>query len=176
MRKIFASFITFIALSSLASVAHANGDNTGAGGSASAASFNSVHSGAVIATCSLKVDDGTLPSNQDLVIVNNLTSSVLGKISTVCNSAGSKLSVGFDTGSAPAQPGYLEFFKLNAGTGAYSANNMSGFGTTYSKSNLTNGYSNTPSTLDVTARAIVPAAQVLTAGTYTIKVKATVTP
>jgi hypothetical protein len=174
MRKNFASFITFMALSSLASVAHANGDNTGAGGSASAASFNSVHSGAVIATCSLKVDDGALPNNQDLV--NNLTSSTLGKISTVCNSVGSNLSVSFDTGSAPAQPNYSEFFKLNAGTGAYSANNMSGFGITYSQSNLTNGYSNTPSTLDVTARAIVPAAQVLAAGTYTIKVKATITP
>ena len=174
MRKIFASFVTFIALSSLASGAHAGDDNTGAGGSASAASFNSVHSGGVIATCSLKVDDGELPNNQDLV--NNLTSSALGKISTVCNNAGSNLSVSLVTSTAPAQPNYQELFKLNAGTGAYPAAAMSSFGTTYSKTNLTNGYSNTPSTLAVTARAIVPLTQVPASGTYTIKVKATVTP
>jgi hypothetical protein len=174
MRRIFASFITFIALSSLASGAHANGDNTGAGGSSSAASFNSVHSGGVIATCSLKVEDGELPNNQDLV--NSLTSSTLGKISTICNSAGSNLSVSLDTGVAPTQLNYSELFKLNAGTGAYPVAAMSSFGTTYSKTNLTNGYSNTPSTLAVTARAIVPTTQVLASGTYTIKVKATVTP
>ncbi len=171
MKKFFA---IFIALSSIATGAQANGDNTGSGGSSAAESFNSVHSGAVIATCSLKVEDGALPNNQDLV--NNLTSSTLGKISTVCNSAGSNLLVNLDTGVAPTQPNYQELFKLNAGTGAYPVAAMSGFGSTYSKANLTNGYSNTPSTLAVTARAIVPTTQVLAAGTYTIKVKATVTP
>lgn len=174
MRKFFASFITTIVLSSLASATYASGDNTGSGGSSAAASFNSVHSGSVIATCSLKVEDGALPSNQDLV--NSLTSSTLGKISTVCNNTGSKLSVSLDTGSAPTQPNYSQFFRLNGGTGAYSGFNMSSFATTYTRDDLTNGYSKTPSTLDVIARAFVPTTQVLTAGTYIIKVKATVAP
>jgi hypothetical protein len=175
MRIFFASFVTLITLSSIANVAYANGDNSGTGGSSSSTSFTSNHTGFVIPTCSLKVDDGVLPENQDLV--SNLTSSTKGKISTICNSAGSSLSVSLDTGAVPAQPNLSQLFKLNGGTGAYSGFNMANFGTTYSKSNLTTSvYSNNPSTLDVIARAIVPNSQVLAAGNYLIRVKATVTP
>jgi hypothetical protein len=179
MKKILASIATVVALTGFAAGSHAAGDNTGAGGSSTAANYNSVHSGGVSATCSLKVDDGALPTNAGLV--SNLVSSVNGKIATVCNNATSKLDVTIDASAAPgnalaaALAGYNQEFFLTNGIGAYPAPNT-GFLTSLTQNNLSNGYSSTASTVDVGAKVSVGSGFNLPAGAYTVNVKATVTP
>jgi hypothetical protein len=182
MKKILASIATVVALTGFAAGAHAAGDNTGAGGSSAAADFNSVHSGSVSATCSLKVDDGALPTAAGLV--SSLTSTTKGKIATVCNNATSKLDVTIDNsvaaaaGNALAAPltGYAQSFELSGGTGAYSAIVPSFTVGPLAQSNLSNAYSATASTVDVAAKVAVDSTLILPAGAYTVNVKATVTP
>jgi hypothetical protein len=174
MRKILASIATILVFNSLAGVALAG--SIGTQTISTPTGYDSVHSGTVTATCTVNVKDGELPTDQELVTNLVTIGSNRGKISTVCNNASSSLLVTLATGSAPAQPNYSEDFKLINGTGAYPVAPMSGYGTTYSKLNLINGYSNTPSTLEVVARAKVLAGYYLAPGTYTVKVKATVTP
>ncbi len=176
MNKILASLITISTIAGLASAAHAGGGNA-PGGSSSAASFTSSHSGSVSGTCSLAVTDGVMPINQGFV--SSLTSTTKGSIATVCNTTSSNIAVTLDPGLSPAQPGYVEEFQLDGGTGAYPANASGGFqptGYTYSLTDLSNGFSGIASTMDVTARGSVPTPQLLAAGAYTINVKATVTP
>ncbi len=178
MRKIIVSIATILTLSSIASLANANGSNVSGGGSSTSANFNSNHTGTVAATCSLDVLDGTLPVGQDFTS-SLITTGTLGKISTVCNSPSSNLSVSIVPGTHPTQPNYSESFKLTNGTGAYLTSSMTSFLVspgTYSKTNLANGYSSSASTLNVLAKASVPPSQVLAAGNYIVNVKVTVTP
>ncbi len=180
MKKILASIATVVALTGLAAGAHAAGDNTAAGGSSTAADFNSEHTGSVTPTCSLKVDNGALPATAGLV--SSLTSTTKGKIATVCNSATSNLAVSIDSTTpaagnvlAATLTGYLESFELTGGTGPYAAI-PAGFITTSTTSDLTNGYSATAATVDVAAKVAVGSTFNLPAGAYIVKVKATVTP
>lgn len=183
MKKILASVATVVALTGFASAAHAAGDNTGTGGSSAAVTFDSVHSGSVAATCSLKVDDGVL-NTSGAGLVSSLTSATKGKISTVCNSATSNLVVTIDPMASAASgdviaagiTGYARTFELSGGSGAYASGLTGGFVTTDGKTNLTNGYSATASAVDVTAKVAVSNTFVLPAGNYTVNVKATVTP
>jgi hypothetical protein len=172
MRKILSALIAAFAVAGFTSSASAAGNDPGFG---TATDFDSIHTGDVVATCSLDVTDGALPTGQGFV--NSLTSTTKGKISTVCNSVGSTLKVELVPGVHPTQPNYTERFRLNGGTGAYATGLPSGFiAGPYNKTNLSNGFSSAISKIDVTARASVPTSQVLAVGTYTINVRATVTP
>jgi hypothetical protein len=181
MKKILASLIAISTVVGFASASHAGGSNA-PGGNTVATNFTSDHTGSVDGTCSLTVVNGVLPNNQGFV--SSLTSTTKGSISTVCNTTTSTIAVKLDTGVAPTQPGYVEEFQLDAGTGAYPAGaagagvsgGFQGTAYTYNKIDLSNGFSGIPSTMDVTARGSVTTPQILAAGSYTIKVKATVTP
>jgi hypothetical protein len=172
MGKTLSSLIAVSALAGLATAASAAGNDPGFG---TATGYDSIHTGSVVATCSLDVTDGALPTGQGFV--NSLTSTTKGKISTVCNSTGSTLKVELAPGVHPVQPNYTERFRLTGGTGVYATGLPTGFiAGPYNRTNLSNGFSSAVSTIDVTARASVPTSQVLAVGTYTVNVKATVTP
>jgi hypothetical protein len=179
MKKILASLAAAVAVTGFASGAYA-----GSGGVqtvTTGTSYNSEHSGTVNATCTINVTDGAF-TNAGLV--SSLTSTTLGKISTVCNNSASSLAVILDTGVQPSQLtnavataiGFAETFQLTNGNGAYPTTPMSAFGTTYNKIDLSNGFSTTASNMDVTAKVAVNSGYNLPSGTYTVKVKATVTP
>jgi hypothetical protein len=143
------------------------------------AAETSVQSGAVSPTCSLVVKDGSLPSGADLTpsLVTNDSEVDAGKISTICNGVGSTLKVELIAGVHPAQLNLTEQFQLTKGTGAYPANPASSFSANpYNKINLTNTYSDAASTIRVRAKVFVPNAQNLVSGTYTVNIRATVTP
>lgn len=179
MKKILASIAAIATLTGFASSAHAGGTNA-PGGSTGSATFTSSHAGSVSGTCSLAVTDGVLPLNQGFV--SSLTSTTDGTISTVCNTTTSNIKVGINTGtsSAPSQTGYTQAFKLTAGTGAYPTAPTGGAfvasPATYTKTDLSNGLSATPSTMSITAQASVPTTQLLAAGSYSIDVDVTVVP
>lgn len=175
MKKLFLALLLTTSVSiGWSSAAEAGGSNI-PGGSLSIASYNSNHSGSVAGTCSLAVVDGILPINQGFV--SSLTSTTKGKISTVCNTTSSSLTVKLVAGSAPSQAGYAETFKLDGGTGAYFTGLPNGFNsTTYTKNNISSGFSGIASNINVTARGAVAPSKLLAAGSYTIKVQATVTP
>jgi hypothetical protein len=176
MKKILFSATVVSAVLGLTTHAYANGTSNGF---TSSTSFSSLHSGSVNSTCSLTVTDGALPVNQGFTSTLTTPNTNKGKISTICNSSNSSIKVEIDSVASihPTQPNYNEDFELSGGTGAYSAGLPVGFGQTpYLKTNLTNGFSTTASTIDVRARARVPLNQYLSAGNYTVSIKATVTP
>jgi hypothetical protein len=170
MKKILSALIAVSAVAGFAGAANAAGNDPGFGATTG---FDSIHTGDVVATCSLDVTDGALPTSQGFV--SSLTSTTTGKISTVCNSTGSTITVTLGTGVAPTQPNYTQDFKLDNGSGAYNTVST-GFISAYNQTDLSNGFSSVASNLDITARASVPTSQVLAAGTYTVVVNATVTP
>jgi hypothetical protein len=143
------------------------------------AAETSVHSGTVTPTCSLVVVNGSLPLDETLTpnLTTNNSSADAGKISTVCNRAGSTLKVELTTGSFPPQPNITQHFLLSNGTGAYASGLPTTFAaTTYNKTNLTNSYLSSTSDIRVRARIFVPNTQNLAAGSYTVNILATVTP
>jgi hypothetical protein len=176
MKKILASVAAIATLTGFASSAHA-----GSGGVQTITGltpYTSVHTGSVTATCDVEVKDGALPTGQGLI--NNMISNTKGLISTVCNNAGSNLAVALGTTGTTAPvsgiAGYAETFKLDNANGAYTGTAMTAFGTSYTKTDLSNAYSATASTLDVTAKVGVPSGSNLPSGSYTVNVVATVTP
>ncbi len=183
MKKIIASVAILAVAAVCAPSAYANGDNSAAGGSTTAASFDSIHTGSVAGTCSLAVTDGVLPTGQGFL--SSLTSTTKGKISTVCNTTTSKLETSA-TGVTTALGGQAVAYtyKLDNGNGAYFGVNTVGPGgftavnpvSAVRKNDLSNGFSSAVSTLDVTAKASVPTSQILAAGNYTVTIVATVTP
>ncbi len=179
MKKFIASVAVLAIAAVCAPSAYAAGDNATAGGSTTAASFDSIHTGSVAGTCSLTVTDGALPTGQGFV--PSLTSTTKGKISTVCNTTTSKLETSA-TGVTTALGGQAATYKynLNNGSGAYSAVNTGLVAVNAVPavvvSNLSNGMSSSVSNLDVTAEVAAPATQNLAAGNYTVTVTATVTP
>jgi hypothetical protein len=174
MRSILASIaIIFVLGSTIESVrAGSNGTQT----VSSATPYTSQHAGTITPTCTIDVKDGELPTDQEFVTSLITIASNRGKISTICNSNTSGLVVTLAPGSAPPQPNYTEDFRLINGTGAYSGTSMTTYGTNYSKLDLANNYSNTASVLDVIARGKVLNGYYLAPGTYTIRVRATITP
>jgi hypothetical protein len=171
MKKILSALIVTAVFAGLSSAAHAAGSDPGF---TATTGFDSEHTGSVDATCSLDVLDGALPLNAGFT--NSLTSSTLGKISTVCNSDGSKLVVSLGVGSAPTQAGYTEEYKLDNGGGAYTGVSTGFVSAPTTINDLSNSYLAAASNVDVTARASVPTGYNLAAGGYTINVTATVTP
>lgn len=129
-------------------------------------SLDSVHSGSIVETCSLAIE-------QDLV--SNLALAT-GKISTVCNTPSSTLIIRLDDGSALAQSNDTKLFYLFGGTGAYAdVPNTSVFvATPVTTINLSNGFSTTPSTISVQTKSVASTSSL--ASTDTIKINATITP
>jgi hypothetical protein len=188
MKKFVAVIVAVASIAASTSIANAGGTNA-PGGSIAAANYNSVFNGTVSGTCALAVVDGDLPTNQGFG--RTLTSPIVvdsGLIGTVCNTTTSKLKVELVSGSAPPQANYTEQFTVTPILGAYvpffgTATRTGGpIGpTSFSANareytNLSNRFSRVPSVLAVRARGSVPVGRILAAGTYTINVKATVTP
>ncbi len=176
MKHLLAVFLLLGSTLAIPQLANAGGNNI-PGGSTTSANFTSNHTGSVAGTCSLTVVNGQLPTNTGFV--SSLTSTTPGTISTVCNTTTSTIAVNLIAGSAPAQTGYAEQFRLLNGTGAYPPNPSGGFqgsGYTYTKTNLSNGFSGIPSSMSVVARGAVAPVKILAAGNYVIRVQATVTP
>jgi hypothetical protein len=168
MKIFLASLITVAAVAIFASTAHAD---TG----------TSTHTGDVAGTCTLDVTDGALPTDQGLVTQLSTPTGDRGTISTVCNTTGSNIIVSLGVGSHPVQAGYYERFKLTNGNGAYLSTAApypsSGFtAVSYTKSDLSNGFSSTASTMKVSAQAGVPSGRYLAAGDYTVVLDVSVTP
>jgi hypothetical protein len=149
------------------------------GGSTSAANFSASFNGNVSGTCALTVTDGTLPTNQGFTSSLTTVAGGEGIIETVCNTTTSNLVVALDTGSTPTIPAalsYAEQYSLSGGTGAYAATNVAFTAAPTTVNDLSNGFSATASKVLVAAKGAVLSGNNLPAGSYLIKVKATVTP
>jgi hypothetical protein len=182
MKKTLASLILASTVAGFASSAEARLSPTR---SSTPQTGTSVHTGAVTGLCELKVTDGTLPSSTAL-LSPTITSALLGKIETKCNTATAQLVVDLDTHyygtDDPGVQTITRSFQLTAPVGAYNAA-YTGGGVIGSYQNaaqtfatLNHGYSTTASTLKVGAKIDAPSLQNLAAGGYTVRVKATLTP
>jgi hypothetical protein len=138
--------------------------------------------GTVKGDCTInKVTDGALPTSAGFV--NAIESSTPGKISTLCNTKLSNLTVKLESLAtetvASTGQAITRSYKLDGGTGAYASGfNQTSFGTVdTSKADISNNFSSTASTFDVRTKVAAAAGQNLAAGPeYKVKVKATVTP
>lgn len=185
MKKILASVVAVAAVTGFASVAHAAGTSSPTTVGTASAPVTSVHTGTVPVQCTIAVTDGTLA--QTAANSNIIDSSALpGLITTKCNTSTSKLDLSLgavvEPGNTPAD--YTQAYKLEGGTNAYAAAG-SGVYTiaagTYTSAantvtNLSHGFVNADSTVQVVAKGEVPTTKQLAAGTYTITVNATITP
>jgi hypothetical protein len=148
----------------------------------------STQSGTVAATCSVTGTDSTTttPTTSNINGVDFPTAITLtgGKFTTLCNTASSTIKV--EKNAAPTVP-----TGTGAQTGQVVTYDLSGSGTVYSAVGfLTTGigidtiktgtavhsYSTIPSDLTVAVKVAAPPTQILQNGTYTVVLKATLTP
>jgi hypothetical protein len=135
--------------------------------------------GSVTGNCTIEVTDGALQTNAGFV--NSIESATKGKITTKCNTKASSLTVKLDSSASETLSNgqiITRGYKLDGGTGAYlSRPNQTVFGTAdTTKSDISNNFSAIASTLDVSTQVKAPSGQLLSGGSYTVKVKATVSP
>ena len=155
--------------------------------SAQAVTGTSTHSGAVIAACSV-TSNAPATFTQITTSINgvsfptSLTST--GKFTTLCNTALNTTTVEKNaTATVPTgQPAPAITFDLSAtGTSAYVGNGILGTNLVFAtavptSAAVAHGYSTTPSDLDVAVKVAAQSGKILQDGTYTVVLKATVTP
>jgi hypothetical protein len=153
---------------------------------ASAADDTSVHAGTVTSVCSVKATNGAFGTDAK-VTVNNVdfpTSLVStgGKFETLCNKASNDITVTnisvdnlLPTGAGAPTVKY----NLTATSGAYLGNTILGVDkalATDSTGTIAHGFTSDVAPLGVVVKVAAPDTKILQEGTYTVKMKATVTP
>jgi hypothetical protein len=173
MKRIIAiSTLVVAACFGFSSVANAAGEATG----------TSTQTGSVTAACSVTGNNSNATSSTTKNVggVEFPTAITLsgGNFKTLCNTSNSSVSIAQDSVSVPAGQVPAVTYTLN-GPAVYSAA-LTGAAdvaiATPTNGNAAHGFSDEPSTLGVSVKIAAPASQILQNGSYTVVLKATVTP
>jgi hypothetical protein len=154
---------------------------------ASAADDTSTHTGTVTSVCSVKATNGTFATDTS-ESVNGVTFpkslvSTSGKFETLCNKASNDITVeNTGTNDLPTGAGAPTVkYSLTATSGAYFTGSTGILGAdvalaTASTGTIAHGFTNAAAPLNVVVKVAAPENKILEQGTYTVRMKATVTP
>jgi hypothetical protein len=187
MKKILSSLIAVTAIAGFASSASANVSNTVQNATVD-------FSGNAPAACDLTITPGTLVNVAAATLADTMVSGTPGAIETTCNTSAASLTVetaptfhestGLAVPTTAAVQAVTTKFSLVGTSGAYTAAGPGSVGTTVPVGLSSTTYTTTVnhanqmalSKLTVGAELKAPTGQVLAAGNYKVRVKATLTP